>query len=174
MQFPVFLSPSDGAYNPPHGRSHPPLLYIMIIHYFPPLGFPSRFCPPFLALVPPQNTESKRKLPPPLRSGSPSSGPLPTLASPSSSFYPSVESRRLDSTARPGAGLAHIRRPSRCAARANVSFFTSAQSLMFSKVVVSFYSTPLTPLPPHHLSITCSFNHSLPMPRCSPFTSCIT
>ena len=114
MQFPVFLSPSDGAPNPPHGRSHPPLLYIMIIHYFPPLGFPSRFCPFVPGFGSPTKWKARVNYIPPLLSRSLSSGPLLTLASPFFIFLPFSGKPAARSTARPGAGLAHMRRSSRC------------------------------------------------------------
>ncbi|KAF9793180.1 hypothetical protein BJ322DRAFT_106369 [Thelephora terrestris] len=138
------------------------MLYIMIIHYFRPLGSPSRFRPQSLALVPPQNMESKRKLIPPSRTlpppeRLPSSGPSLSWLSPTSLFYLSAESQRFASTARPRAGPNPKRRSSRCNARANLFFFTPAQSRMFSKVVVFIIHLHSPLLPPKHLSITCFF-----------------
>ena len=54
----LFLSTSDGASNPLRDRSHPQLLYTMIVHYFRPPDPASRFfCPPFPAV----ETSTKRR-----------------------------------------------------------------------------------------------------------------
>lgn len=149
MQFLVFLSPSDGAPNLPHGRSHPPLLYIMIIHYFPPLGFPSRWLSlPLLPLCSwlwfPHKMESKSKL------HSPSSEQVPFIRPPPNPGFPlllsTLQWKASGSINRASRGWtsSHASFVS-LSARAHTFFFTLAQSLMFSKVVVSFYSSPLTP-----------------------------
>jgi len=150
-------SASDGTSNPLRNHSHPPLLYIMIVHYFRSLD-PLPPSDPFIL----PNPHPHSRLPSDRVSPHPIYYALAFPSSPSS-----AESCRLDSTARQGAELIHIHLDalsSRCNAHTNL--FSPLHKIQCLTNGCCFFLFTFThpSLPPHHSTITCFFNHSHVIP----------